>query len=152
MKKRNKWTRRWLIVNKGLLFLYKTWKETDPTKCANLLLCTVKQIASDRPHTLMVISQDLSLTFQASDTEDLKEWIQVIESGIGWQLSKKKEASSAKTEQKLKESFTSINILKLQGIAGNTTCADCGERSKAFFFYSFHCFLMFFVQNQNGVF
>lgn len=61
----------------------------DPIKCANLLLCTVKQIASDRPNTLMVISPELSLTFQASDEADLREWIAVVEAGIGWQLTKK---------------------------------------------------------------
>lgn len=94
MKKRNTWTKRWLVVNKGLLFLYKNWKDMDPIKCANLLLCTVKQVASDRPNTLMVISPDLSLTVQAFDAQDLKEWIAVVEAGIGWQLTKKQQDSA----------------------------------------------------------
>lgn len=75
----------------------------EPLKCANLLLCTVKQISSDRPNTLTVISPDLSILVQASDAEDLIEWITVVEAGIGWQLTKKK-TESAKQEQ-----MTSVN-------------------------------------------
>ena len=103
LKKKSTWTRRWLVVNKGLLFLYKDWKDMEPLKCANLLLCTVKQISSDRPNTLTVISPDLSILVQASDAEDLIEWITVVEAGIGWQLTKKK-TESAKQEQ-----MTSVN-------------------------------------------
>ena len=104
LKKKSSWTKRWLVVNKGLLFLYKDWKDMDPIKCANLLLCTVKQISSDRPNTLTVISPDLNIVVQASDTADLMEWIAVVEAGIGWQLTKKK-MDSAQQEQ-----MTSVSI------------------------------------------
>jgi len=87
-KKKNNWTKRWLVVNKGLLFLYKNWKDIEPVKCANLLLCTIKQVAYDRPNTLMVISPDMTLTVQAADAEDLKAWVSVIQAGIRWQETK----------------------------------------------------------------
>ena len=109
LKKKNTWTRRWLVVNKGLLFLHRTWKELDPIKCANLLLCTVKQVASDRPNTLMVISPELSLTIQALDEEDLRQWVAVVEAGIGWQLTKKQQDSA---EQK---NMTSVSPLPILG-------------------------------------
>merc|ERR1712000_339308 len=125
LKKKNTWTRRWLVVNKGLLFLYKDWKDMEPLKCANLLLCTVKQISSDRPNTLTVISPDLSILVQASDAEDLIEWITVVEAGIGWQLTKKK-TESAKQEQmtSTQEKFTYLRELREN--PANRFCADCG--------------------------
>lgn len=113
MKKRNTWTKRWLVVNKGILFLYKNWKDMDPLITANLLLCTVKQINSDRPNTLMVISPELNLTVQAFDKDDLKEWIAVVEAGIGWQLTKKQQ-DSAEQEQmtSVSKNRTFLDILK----------------------------------------
>jgi len=124
-KKGGGWTRRWLVVNKGLLFLHKTWKELEPIKCANLLLCTVKQVASDRPNTLMVISPELSLTIQALDEEDLKQWIAVVEAGIGWQLTKKQQDSQEqKSMTSTQEKFSYLRDLRV--IEANRFCADCG--------------------------
>merc|ERR1712137_1475137 len=125
MKKGGGWTRRWLVVNKGLLFLHKNWKDMEPIKCANLLLCTVKQVASDRPNTLMVISPELSLTIQALDEEDLKQWIAVVEAGIGWQLTKKQQDSQEqKSMTSTQEKFSYLRDLRV--IEANRFCADCG--------------------------
>merc|ERR1712137_615288 len=105
------------------------WKDMEPIKCANLLLCTVKQIASDRPNTLMVISPDLSLTVQASDAEDLKEWIAVVEAGIGWQLTKKQQ-DNAEQEQMTSTQEKFDYLRQLRVVEANRYCADCGAPGK----------------------
>ena len=70
----------------------------DPIKCANLLLCTVKQVQTERPNTLQVISPEATITVQASDEANLREWIAVVEAGIGWQLTKKQQDSAEQAQ------------------------------------------------------
>jgi len=140
----------------GLLASKK--KKGDPTKgdiVFPLQLCTVKETPDDKLRfAFQVISPSTKVPLQADSMEEMKEWIQVIQNGILFGLSGKKDPKDSKSPTPLgqrdapsgaagalgsplppvdaedeDQKAIAQQIKELREVKGNDSCADCSTKN-----------------------
>uniref|UniRef100_A0A8C4RSL3 Arf-GAP with coiled-coil, ANK repeat and PH domain-containing protein n=1 Tax=Erpetoichthys calabaricus TaxID=27687 RepID=A0A8C4RSL3_ERPCA len=135
------WNRRWFSIQNNQLVYQKKFKDNPTVVVEDLRLCTVKHCEDiERRFCFEVVSPTKSCMMQA-DTEKLRQaWIKAVQTSIVTAFREKGE-DSEKLDRKSSTSTGSLdsgsdpkervvkgeNILqRIQSIAGNGMCCDCG--------------------------
>ncbi|XP_048342035.1 arf-GAP with coiled-coil, ANK repeat and PH domain-containing protein 2 [Sphaerodactylus townsendi] len=134
------WNRRWFSIQNNQLVYQKKFKDNPTVVVEDLRLCTVKPCEDvERRFCFEVVSPTKSCILQA-DSEKLRQaWIQAVQASIATAYRDKGEDSEverkaappagspefgAETKEKLLKGESSLQ--RVQSIAGNAVCCDCG--------------------------
>ncbi|KYO45316.1 arf-GAP with coiled-coil, ANK repeat and PH domain-containing protein 2 isoform X2 [Alligator mississippiensis] len=135
------WNRRWFSIQNNQLVYQKKFKDNPTVVVEDLRLCTVKHCEDiERRFCFEVVSPTKSCMLQA-DSEKLRQaWIKAVQTSIATAYREKGDES----EKQEKKSFPSAGSLepgseskekllkgesalqRVQCIAGNASCCDCG--------------------------
>ncbi|KAM6389058.1 arf-GAP with coiled-coil, ANK repeat and PH domain-containing protein 2 isoform 4-T4 [Pluvialis apricaria] len=135
------WNRRWFSIQNNQLVYQKKFKDNPTVVVEDLRLCTVKHCEDiERRFCFEVVSPTKSCMLQA-DSEKLRQaWIKAVQTSIatayrekGDESEKQEKKSSPSTGSLEPGSETKEKLLKgesalqrVQCIAGNAACCDCG--------------------------
>nr|XP_054494870.1 arf-GAP with coiled-coil, ANK repeat and PH domain-containing protein 2 isoform X3 [Agelaius phoeniceus] len=135
------WNRRWFSIQNNQLVYQKKFKDNPTVVVEDLRLCTVKHCEDiERRFCFEVVSPTKSCMLQA-DSEKLRQaWIKAVQTSIatayrekGDESEKQEKKSSPSTGSLESGSETKEKLLKgesalqrVQCIAGNAACCDCG--------------------------
>ncbi|XP_075794430.1 arf-GAP with coiled-coil, ANK repeat and PH domain-containing protein 2 isoform X5 [Pelodiscus sinensis] len=136
------WNRRWFSIQNNQLVYQKKFKDNPTVVVEDLRLCTVKHCEDiERRFCFEVVSPTKSCMLQA-DSEKLRQaWIKAVQTSIATAYREKgdesekleKKSSSPSTGSLESGSEPKEKLLKgesalqrVQCIAGNITCCDCG--------------------------
>nr|XP_056708070.1 arf-GAP with coiled-coil, ANK repeat and PH domain-containing protein 2 [Euleptes europaea] len=135
------WNRRWFSIQNNQLVYQKKFKDNPTVVVEDLRLCTVKPCEDiERRFCFEVVSPTKSCILQA-DSEKLRQaWIQAVQASIATAYREKGDESEkverkpapsagspefgAETREKLLKGESSLQ--RVQSIAGNAVCCDCG--------------------------
>uniref|UniRef100_A0A8D0HKL4 Arf-GAP with coiled-coil, ANK repeat and PH domain-containing protein n=1 Tax=Sphenodon punctatus TaxID=8508 RepID=A0A8D0HKL4_SPHPU len=135
------WNRRWFSIQNNQLVYQKKFKDNPTVVVEDLRLCTVKHCEDiERRFCFEVVSPTKSCMLQA-DSEKLRQaWIQAVQTSIATAYREKGEEtekpekkpspsmgspeSSSESKEKLLKGESALQ--RVQCIAGNTVCCDCG--------------------------
>ncbi|XP_029470934.1 arf-GAP with coiled-coil, ANK repeat and PH domain-containing protein 2 isoform X2 [Rhinatrema bivittatum] len=135
------WNRRWFSIQNNQLVYQKKFKDNPTVVVEDLRLCTVKHCEDiERRFCFEVVSPTKSCILQA-DSEKLRQaWIKAVQTSIATAY-REKGTESEKTDRKSTPSTGSVEygsevkeklvkgesaLQRVQCIAGNTNCCDCG--------------------------
>ncbi|XP_067398931.1 arf-GAP with coiled-coil, ANK repeat and PH domain-containing protein 2 [Emydura macquarii macquarii] len=135
------WNRRWFSIQNNQLVYQKKFKDNPTVVVEDLRLCTVKHCEDiERRFCFEVVSPTKSCMLQA-DSEKLRQaWIKAVQTSIATAYREKGDESE-KLEKKSTPSTTSLEsgseskekllkgesaLQRVQCIAGNVACCDCG--------------------------
>ncbi|XP_015284555.1 PREDICTED: arf-GAP with coiled-coil, ANK repeat and PH domain-containing protein 2 [Gekko japonicus] len=135
------WNRRWFSIQNNQLVYQKKFKDSPTVVVEDLRLCTVKPCEDiERRFCFEVVSPTKSCILQA-DSEKLRQaWIQAVQASIATayrekgdesEVERKPAPSSAGSpdfggECREKALKGESSFQRVQGIAGNAVCCDCG--------------------------
>lgn len=134
------WNRRWFSIQNNQLVYQKKFKDNPTVVVEDLRLCTVKPCEDiERRFCFEVVSPTKSCILQA-DSEKLRQaWIQAVQASIATAYREKgeepqverKPAPSAGSpevggESREKPLKGESSFQRVQSIAGNAACCDCG--------------------------
>ncbi|XP_078246410.1 arf-GAP with coiled-coil, ANK repeat and PH domain-containing protein 2 isoform X1 [Pogona vitticeps] len=134
------WNRRWFSIQNNQLVYQKKFKDSPTVVVEDLRLCTVKHCEDiERRFCFEVVSPTKSCILQA-DSEKLRQaWIKAVQTSIATAYREKGEdaeverkpspsvgspESSADSKEKLLKGESSLQ--RVQSMAGNAVCCDCG--------------------------
>ncbi|KAM6442435.1 arf-GAP with coiled-coil, ANK repeat and PH domain-containing protein 2 isoform 4-T4 [Liasis olivaceus] len=134
------WNRRWFSIQNNQLVYQKKFRDVPTVVVEDLRLCTVKHCEDiERRFCFEVVSPTKSCILQA-DSEKLRQaWIQAVQTSIASAYREKGEEaeverkrppstgspeSSQESKEKLLKGEGSLQ--RVQAIAGNVVCCDCG--------------------------
>eukprot|EP01104_Vermistella_antarctica_P017040 TRINITY_DN595_c0_g4_i1.p1 TRINITY_DN595_c0_g4~~TRINITY_DN595_c0_g4_i1.p1 ORF type:complete len:1318 (+),score=282.36 TRINITY_DN595_c0_g4_i1:226-4179(+) len=133
--------RRYCVLHQDFLYYYKTPQDPEPLGIINLLLCTVKPVASRKGHFFEVVIPSRVYSFQASDSTEQFEWIGSIRStseklysdlpeserfggdGAGEGTDDTTDEPNVVPGQK----ELSAELRAILDVDGNRACVDCGS-------------------------
>ncbi|XP_070800996.1 arf-GAP with coiled-coil, ANK repeat and PH domain-containing protein 2 isoform X3 [Pituophis catenifer annectens] len=135
------WNRRWFSIQNNQLVYQKKFRDAPTVVVEDLRLCTVKPCEDlERRFCFEVVSPTKSCILQA-DSEKLRQaWIQAVQTSIASAYREKGEEaevekkrppstgspeSSQESKEKLLKGEGSLQ--RVQAIAGNVVCCDCGQ-------------------------
>ncbi|XP_044277079.1 arf-GAP with coiled-coil, ANK repeat and PH domain-containing protein 2 isoform X1 [Varanus komodoensis] len=135
------WNRRWFSIQNNQLVYQKKFKDNPTVVVEDLRLCTVKPCEDlERRFCFEVVSPTKSCILQA-DSEKLRQaWIKAVQASIATAYREKggdeaeverkpppsavSPESSGESREKLLKGESSLQ--RVQSIAGNAVCCDCG--------------------------
>ncbi|XP_060623181.2 arf-GAP with coiled-coil, ANK repeat and PH domain-containing protein 2 isoform X1 [Anolis sagrei] len=134
------WNRRWFSIQNNQLVYQKKFKDNPTVVVEDLRLCTVKHCEDiERRFCFEVVSPTKSCILQA-DSEKLRQaWIKAVQTSIATAYREKGEETEgerklaplagspepgAESKEKLLKGESSLQ--RVQSIAGNALCCDCG--------------------------
>ncbi|MGH0158534.1 UNVERIFIED_CONTAM: hypothetical protein FKN15_060912 [Acipenser sinensis] len=135
------WNRRWFSIQNNQLVYQKKFKDNPTVVVEDLRLCTVKHCEDiERRFCFEVVSPTKSCMMQA-DSEKLRQaWIKAVQNSIATAFREQGE-SSEKLDRKCSTSTGSLDsgselkekslkgesaLQRVECIAGNASCCDCG--------------------------
>ncbi|KAJ7324539.1 hypothetical protein JRQ81_017559 [Phrynocephalus forsythii] len=135
------WNRRWFSIQNNQLVYQKKFKDPPTVVVEDLRLCTAKPCEeTERRFCFEVVSPTKSCILQA-DSEKLRQaWIKAVQTSIATAYREKGEEaeaewkpspsvgspdSSAEAREKALKGESALQ--RVQGIAGNAGCCDCGQ-------------------------
>ncbi|GCB61685.1 hypothetical protein scyTo_0004138 [Scyliorhinus torazame] len=138
------WNRRWFSIQNNQLVYQKKFKDNLTVVVDDLRLCTVKPCEDiERRFCFEVVSPTKSCMLQA-DSENIRQvWIKAVQASIATAYKEKGEESYAeKLDRRSSPSTSSLDsgselkerpvkgesaLQRVECIAGNTSCCDCGQ-------------------------
>ncbi|XP_053161596.1 arf-GAP with coiled-coil, ANK repeat and PH domain-containing protein 2 isoform X1 [Hemicordylus capensis] len=134
------WNRRWFSIQNNQLVYQKKFKDNPTVVVEDLRLCTVKHCEDlERRFCFEVVSPSKSCILQA-DSEKLRQaWIQAVQASIATAYREKGDeleverkpppsAGSPEPGSEAKEKLLKgeSSLQRVQSLAGNAACCDCG--------------------------
>ncbi|XP_062987773.1 arf-GAP with coiled-coil, ANK repeat and PH domain-containing protein 2 isoform X2 [Elgaria multicarinata webbii] len=134
------WNRRWFSIQNNQLVYQKKFKDHPTVVVEDLRLCTVKHCEDiERRFCFEVVSPTKSCILQA-DSEKLRQaWIKAVQTSIATAYREKgdeaeverKPSPSAGSPESSRESREKLlkgegSLQRVQAMAGNAVCCDCG--------------------------
>uniref|UniRef100_A0A4W3GUD9 Arf-GAP with coiled-coil, ANK repeat and PH domain-containing protein n=1 Tax=Callorhinchus milii TaxID=7868 RepID=A0A4W3GUD9_CALMI len=129
------WNRRWFSIQNSQLVYQKKMKDALTVVVEDLRLCSVKPCEDiERRFCFEVVSPNKSCMLQA-DSEKLRlAWIQAVQASIATAYRERETAPSPSTssidsasESRERGGKGDSILQRVQGIAGNEQCCDCGQ-------------------------
>ncbi|XP_069753143.1 arf-GAP with coiled-coil, ANK repeat and PH domain-containing protein 2-like isoform X2 [Narcine bancroftii] len=138
------WNRRWFSIQNNQLVYQKKFKDNLTIVVDDLRLCTVKPCEDiERRFCFEVVSPTKSCMLQADSEKIRQVWIKAVQTSIATAYKEKGEASYAdKLDRKSSPSTSSLDsgselkerpvkgesaLQRVECIAGNANCCDCGQ-------------------------
>ena len=129
-KMRKVWQKRRCTIKDGILSIGHSDLTKEPVKL-NLLTCQVKLVNDDpgkKCFDLISSSKNRTYHFQADDSQDMEEWISVLnnakESVLMKAFSESSSTTSGTYNQSVKE-LTRTILTDVRRMPGNSICCDC---------------------------
>ncbi|XP_013925191.1 PREDICTED: arf-GAP with coiled-coil, ANK repeat and PH domain-containing protein 2 [Thamnophis sirtalis] len=134
------WNRRWFSIQNNQLVYQKKFRDAPTVVVEDLRLCTVKPCEDlERRFCFEVVSPTKSCILQA-DSEKLRQaWIQAVQTSIASayrekgeeaEVERKRPPSTGSPESGQESKEKSLkgegSLQRVQAIAGNVVCCDCG--------------------------
>uniref|UniRef100_A0A0B8RV23 Arf-GAP with coiled-coil, ANK repeat and PH domain-containing protein n=1 Tax=Philothamnus irregularis TaxID=1899461 RepID=A0A0B8RV23_9SAUR len=135
------WNRRWFSIQNNQLVYQKKFRDAPTVVVEDLRLCTVKPCEDlERRFCFEVVSPTKSCILQA-DSEKLRQaWIQAVQTSIASayrekgeeaEVERKRPPSTGSPESSHESKEKSLkgegSLQRVQAIAGNVVCCDCGQ-------------------------
>ncbi|XP_041033856.1 arf-GAP with coiled-coil, ANK repeat and PH domain-containing protein 2-like isoform X2 [Carcharodon carcharias] len=138
------WNRRWFSIQNNQLVYQKKFKDNLTVVVDDLRLCTVKPCEDiERRFCFEVVSPTKSCMLQADSEKIRQVWIKAVQASIATAYKEKGEESYAeKLDRRSSPSTSSLDsgselrerpvkgesaLQRVECIAGNTNCCDCGK-------------------------
>ncbi|XP_078063790.1 arf-GAP with coiled-coil, ANK repeat and PH domain-containing protein 2-like isoform X2 [Mustelus asterias] len=138
------WNRRWFSIQNNQLVYQKKFKDNLTVVVDDLRLCTVKPCEDiERRFCFEVVSPTKSCMLQADSEKIRQVWIKAVQASIATAYKEKGEESYAeKLDRRSSPSTSSLDsgselkerpvkgesaLQRVECIAGNTNCCDCGQ-------------------------
>ncbi|XP_060690756.1 arf-GAP with coiled-coil, ANK repeat and PH domain-containing protein 2-like isoform X2 [Hemiscyllium ocellatum] len=138
------WNRRWFSIQNNQLVYQKKFKDNLTVVVDDLRLCTVKPCEDiERRFCFEVVSPTKSCMLQADSEKIRQVWIKAVQASIATAYKEKGEESYAeKLDRRSSPSTSSLDsgselkerpvkgesaLQRVECIAGNTYCCDCGQ-------------------------
>uniref|UniRef100_UPI00398E6748 arf-GAP with coiled-coil, ANK repeat and PH domain-containing protein 2-like isoform X2 n=1 Tax=Pristiophorus japonicus TaxID=55135 RepID=UPI00398E6748 len=138
------WNRRWFSIQNNQLVYQKKFKDSLTVVVDDLRLCTVKPCEDiERRFCFEVVSPTKSCMLQADSEKIRQVWIKAVQASIATAYKEKGEESYAdKLDRRSSPSTSSLDsgselkerpvkgesaLQRVECIAGNTKCCDCGQ-------------------------
>ncbi|XP_038673148.1 arf-GAP with coiled-coil, ANK repeat and PH domain-containing protein 2-like isoform X3 [Scyliorhinus canicula] len=138
------WNRRWFSIQNNQLVYQKKFKDNLTVVVDDLRLCTVKPCEDiERRFCFEVVSPTKSCMLQADSEKIRQVWIKAVQASIATAYKEKGEESYAeKLDRRSSPSTSSLDsgselkerpvkgesaLQRVECIAGNTSCCDCGQ-------------------------
>jgi PH domain len=81
--------RRWVIVDDGIMGVYRSHKDPQPVFELDLVIASVKEYTdAERQFAFSVTTPDMIVVVESESADDLVDWIQFLEKSIASQLRK----------------------------------------------------------------
>lgn len=138
------WNRRWFSIQNNQLVYQKKFKDNLTVVVDDLRLCTVKPCEDiERRFCFEVVSPTKSCMLQADSEKIRQVWIKAVQASIATAYKEKGEESHAdKLDRRSSPSTSSLDsgselkerpvkgesaLQRVECIAGNSNCCDCGQ-------------------------
>ncbi len=135
--------RRWMVATQGSLHVYDTWKDEQPKKLLDLVLCSVKLdgggggggggggnsstggAGGDEPTSFQLTNPTELYIVRCQTSEEAEAWVECIKRSISYRLKKLQEDKRRENPNAAPDYLTEMRTLS----AENAVCADCGQRN-----------------------
>ncbi|XP_067898388.1 arf-GAP with coiled-coil, ANK repeat and PH domain-containing protein 2-like isoform X2 [Heterodontus francisci] len=137
------WNRRWFSIQNNQLVYQKKFKDNLTVVVDDLRLCTVKPCEDiERRFCFEVVSPTKSCMLQADSEKIRQVWIKAVQASIATAYKEKEENYAEKLDRRSSPSTSSLDsgselkerpvkgesaLQRVECIAGNTNCCDCGQ-------------------------